>query len=94
MLMAHFEFIPFGEIFMIRSQHSCRVASLFCLVIFSMASGCGGSNDGAQSLSTEKPGPVHNPSANNPLAGITLDNESANMPKIKKVLNGDSSKSK
>jgi len=27
-------------------------------------------------------------------AGITLDNESANMPKIKKVLNGDSSKSK
>ncbi|MCY2934343.1 MAG: hypothetical protein WCJ40_15655 [Planctomycetota bacterium] len=79
---------------MIRSQLSCRVASLFCLSILWMASGCGGSNDGAQSLSTEKPGPVHNPSANNPLAGITLDNESANMPKIKKVLNGDSSKSK
>jgi hypothetical protein len=62
-----------------------RIAS-FVLAVASIAlGGCGGGN----STSLPPPaGPVANPSADNKLKDITLENESANMDRIKKAGEG------
>lgn len=67
---------------------SARLFSLMLLTVVILFQGCGAEEN--KGLSDQKPGPIFNPSADNPLAGVTLENESANMPKIKKALGADS----